>query len=120
MEISVQNKATYESVRCFFNKEKSHFLVEPKLLPCCGALACLTCIKNSLENSKFNCALCRLENVEVADFQQLASAQSLIDRISKKNLVEEIDAEIKAHVSQIKGICFSNPFITLQLKRLRL
>jgi len=34
--------------------------------------------------------------------------------------VEEIDAEIKAHVSQIKGICFSNPFITLQLKRLRL
>ncbi len=103
MEISSQNEPEFKKLRCFLQPDQSHFLSQPKLLPC-GNLACTSCIQNATApaSNNLDCKLCGSEHPNLR-LEDLKEADSIIDQINCDALVEEIEAKIQNQIVTIKS-----------------
>ncbi|CAF1140920.1 unnamed protein product [Brachionus calyciflorus] len=73
----------FQDLRCFLNENDTHFLNEPKVLPCLKT-ACIECIEKLIINSKLKCNFCNDEHY-IENVNELKSNDSIIDKFNSIN-----------------------------------
>lgn len=94
----------FDSLRCNLIKNDSHFLNDPRILPC-SSTACLECILKSLDSANYlNCSFCRDKHL-IQNVQELKSNDSVIHQINlnSSDINDELIERLNKIIDRLSG-----------------
>lgn len=108
-------EARFKSLRCYLVKQQqqqsdageSHFLVEPKILPCSHS-ACYECIQAALVDNSLTCAQCNTVHTDI-NVAQLKTNTSLVDQIelNSNEITDQMIEQLFKYIQSLNGL-YSN------------
>ncbi|RNA23422.1 hypothetical protein BpHYR1_052842 [Brachionus plicatilis] len=96
-ELQKELELKFQDLRCFLNKNDTHFLNEAKILPCSNR-ACLECIQKMTKESCLFCGYCNSEHM-IQNIEELISQDQIFDTKINDSRVQVMEERINEFIS---------------------